>query len=142
MKRILILTLFSVALGACSNAKTNHGQNHDTAETTQVKPQVQNLKQTDLDSFIQKDSVILIDVRTPGEVAAGYIPGADSFIDINNAAFENKIGQLNTNYTYVMYCRSGGRSGRAASYMINNGFTKVYNLEGGMLSYKGVVAKP
>lgn len=144
MKRILILTICTIALGACSNATPNQSQKQssDTTAPTQAKPQVKVLKQGELDSFIQKDSVILIDVRTPGEVADGYIPGADSFIDINNAAFEGKIGQLNTNYTYVMYCRSGGRSGRAASYMINNGFTKVYNLEGGMLSYKGVVAKP
>ncbi len=133
-----------MAVGACSNAKPNQSQNQssDSAAPAQAKPQVKTLKQGELDSFIQKDSVILIDVRTPGEVADGYIPGADSFIDINNAAFESKIGQLNPNYTYVMYCRSGGRSGRAASYMINNGFTRVYNLEGGMLSYKGVVAKP
>ena len=141
MKLLFILTFSSVSLLACSNSATQEN-NTDSTTTTQQQPVVQQLAQVDLDSMIKKDSVILIDVRTPGEVNQGYIPEADSFIDYNSADFETKINQLDTNYTYVMYCRSGGRSGRASSYMIENGFTKVYNLVGGVLSYKGSLLKP
>jgi rhodanese-related sulfurtransferase len=92
--------------------------------------------------MIQKDSVILIDVRTPGEISQGYIEGADSFINFNSNDFATKINQLDKNYTYVMYCRSGGRSGKASEYMIKNGFSNVYNLQGGILQYKGALVQP
>jgi len=98
---------------------------------------VKNLSQQDLDTKLQDESVVLIDVRTSTEVASGYIPEAEYFIDINGANFEQKIAELDTTKTYVIYCRSGARSGRAASYMSRNGFTEVYNLEGGILNYPG-----
>ena len=98
---------------------------------------VKNLSQQDLDTKLQDESVVLIDVRTSTEVASGYIPEAEYFIDINGANFEQKIAELDTTKTYVIYCRSGARSGRTASYMSRNGFTEVYNLEGGILNYPG-----
>ena len=76
-------------------------------------------------------------MRTSIEVASGYIPESEYFIDINGANFEQKIAELDTTKTYVIYCRSGARSGRAASYMSQNSFTEVYNLEGGILDYTG-----
>ena len=143
MKKLLVLSLCSIGVWACSNAKSTESTASTEVQEAQVeKPAVKTLPQTELDSMMKKDSVIVIDVRTPGEVAQGFIPGADSFIDINGADFNAKIGQLDKGYTYVMYCRSGGRSGRASTYMVQNGFTKVYNLQGGVLAYKGVLAKP
>ena len=100
---------------------------------------VQNLPQADLQKKLQEDNVVLIDVRTPTEISACYIPEAAHFININDADFETKIAELDTTKTYVMYCRSGARSGRAANFMASNGFTNVYNLEGGILGYKGTL---
>ncbi len=37
---------------------------------------------------------------------------------------------------FVVYCRSGGRSGRAAEFLRGQGFSKVRNLTGGMLAWK------
>jgi rhodanese-related sulfurtransferase len=121
MKQLFILMMTVTAFAACN------------AQDSGVK----NLSQADLSTKLQEDNVVLIDVRTPVEVSSGYIPEADLFIDINGADFNQKIAELDTAKTYVVYCRSGGRSGKASAYMVSKGFTDVYNLEGGILSYTG-----
>ncbi len=121
MKQLFILLTTVLTFAACS------------AQQGDVKT----LKQADLSAKLQEDNVVLIDVRTPGEVTSGYIPEANLFIDINGADFNKKIAELDTTKTYVVYCRSGARSGKASSYMVTNGFTDVYNLEGGILAYTG-----
>ncbi|MDC1430784.1 rhodanese-like domain-containing protein [Bacteroidia bacterium] len=121
MKQLFILFVTITAFAAC-NAQSD---------------EVRNLSQQDLTAKLQEKNTVLIDVRTSIEVAGGYIPEAEYFIDINGANFEQKIAELDTTKTYIMYCRSGGRSGKAYSYMVKNGFSKVYNLEGGILDYTG-----
>ena len=121
MKQLFILFVTITAFAAC-NAQSD---------------EVRNLSQQDLTAKLQEKNTVLIDVRTSTEVASGYIPEAAYFININGANFEQKIAELDTTKTYIMYCRSGGRSGKAYSYMVKNGFSKVYNLEGGILDYTG-----
>ena len=121
MKQLFILFVIVTAFAAC-NAQSDG---------------VKNLSQQDLTAKLQEKNTVLIDVRTSTEVASGYIAEAEYFIDINGANFEQKIAELDTTKTYIMYCRSGGRSGKASSYMVKNGFSKVYNLEGGILDYTG-----
>ncbi len=94
-------------------------------------------------SKILKDQqAIVIDVRTPGEVGEGYIPEASLFIDYNSSSFEQQIKKLDKTKTYIVYCRSGGRSAGASSVMVNNGFKNVYNLQGGMMQWRGPVKRP
>jgi rhodanese-related sulfurtransferase len=125
MKSFGIITVFIIAFAACN------------AQSEGVK----NLSQKDLANKLKEDNIVLIDVRTPGEVASGYIPESDLFMDINRSDFDQKIAELDTTKTYVMYCRSGARSGRAANKMIALGFSDVYNLSGGILAYKGELKK-
>ncbi len=79
---------------------------------------------------------VLLDVRTPQEVAEGQIPNSIS-IDINSPAFDAKVMDLDPKKTYYVYCRSGGRSATACMKMSTFGFDKLYNLEGGMLGWTG-----
>ena len=81
------------------------------------------------------DNTIIIDVRTPGEVAEGTVDGA-AVIDYNGDQFESKVAQLDKDKTYYVYCKSGGRSARAVSYMQEQGFKNVYNVVGGYDAYK------
>lgn len=78
---------------------------------------------------------VLLDVRTPGEYAEGYISNATN-IDFNNESFKDKIATLDKSKTYFVYCLGGGRSASAAEYMRNNGFGKVYDLKGGIMAWK------
>ena len=79
----------------------------------------------------------LIDVRTPGEYRSGKIPGAVN-IDIMDEEFLSTIDRLDKSKTYYVYCRSGGRSGRACHVMTQQGF-KVANLAGGICNWHGEI---
>ncbi len=78
------------------------------------------------------NDVIMIDVRTPGEVANGYLKGTDYFFDINASDFAENIKKLDREKTYVLICHSGARSKNAARFMLKEGFTNVVNMSGGM----------
>ena len=73
-----------------------------------------------------KDTRMIIDVRTPAEFAGGHLDGAVN-IDIQSADFTSRIESLDRNGSYVVYCRSGNRSGMAMAQMLDMGFTDVSN---------------
>jgi len=77
----------------------------------------------------------LIDVRTPKEFSEGYLESARN-IDISAGDFKEKIAALDKEKPVFLYCRSGGRSGRAAEMLKEMGFEKIYDLEGGILAWQ------
>jgi len=83
---------------------------------------------------IIESGVVILDVRTPGEFAEGFIEGAQN-IDFQSENFENEIAALDKKATYAIYCRSGNRSGQAAKIMHDAGFHDVYNLDGGVIDW-------
>jgi len=76
------------------------------------------------DAVAVLDSRVVIDVRSPAEVAEGAITGA-TVLDFNAGEFEAKIGEFDRNAAYLVYCRSGNRSGQAVAIMKELGFTDV-----------------
>jgi rhodanese-related sulfurtransferase len=83
---------------------------------------------------ITESGVVILDVRTPGEFAEGYIEGA-RMIDFQGGSFEIEIATLDKDVTYAVYCRSGNRSGQAVKIMQDAGFRNLYNLEGGFIDW-------
>ncbi len=81
----------------------------------------------------EKDAVIL-DVRTPGEFAAGHIPNAVN-IDMMDPQFQQKLDSLDRGKPMLLYCRSGNRSYHAGNAMLKMGFEHVYNLASGLLDW-------
>jgi rhodanese-related sulfurtransferase len=69
-----------------------------------------------------KSIAAVIDVRTPDEVAAGYLEGS-LHIDIQGSDFAAQMNELDKSANYVIYCRSGNRAGQAIEWMTQNGFT-------------------
>lgn len=68
----------------------------------------------------------LVDVRTPGEFAAGHLPGA---LNLPVQQLDARVAELGPkNAAVVVYCRSGHRSGNAARMLKSAGFTAVHNL--------------
>ncbi|MBM7573272.1 rhodanese-like domain-containing protein [Aquibacillus albus] len=75
----------------------------------------------------------IIDVREVDEVAQGKITGA---LNIPLGLLEFRMHELDKSKEYIMVCRSGGRSGRAAQFLESQGFN-VINMTGGMLAWEG-----
>lgn len=80
----------------------------------------------------RKANAVVLDVRTPREYEAGHLENA-VLIDFNAPGFLNQINTLDKEKTYLLYCRSGNRSGKALKIMKNEGFERVYHLEGGVV---------
>lgn len=74
----------------------------------------------------------IVDLRTPGEIAAtGALPGAE-FIDFTAPSFQGKIKQLDKKRPVLLYCASGGRSAEAAEMLHQQKFIMVYEMSPGM----------
>lgn len=81
------------------------------------------------------EDVVILDVRTDPEVAEGMIEGAIQ-IDYRGENFEEEVAKLDSSKTYVVYCRTGGRSAAASKIMTEElGFKNVNNLLGGYSEY-------
>ncbi len=76
---------------------------------------------------------LLIDVREQNEYDELHIPGS---VLLPMSAFAERYGELPKDQPLVMQCRSGARSGRATEFMLENGYSEVANLAGGILAWK------
>ena len=119
MKKLITSFAAIILLAGCSS----------TGSATTV-----NLNVSEFSQKITEPGVIILDVRTPEEFASGHIQGAVN-IDFNSGDFANEITRLNPSETYAIYCRSGSRSGQAASIMHVAGFHDVSNLNGGVVDW-------
>lgn len=73
------------------------------------------------------DDTIVLDVRTAEEYAAGHLEGAQ-LLDFNGGDLAAAIPTLDPEAEYVVYCRSGNRSGQAIALMAQAGFEHLTNL--------------
>ena len=78
--------------------------------------------------------LVVLDVRTPDEFAAGHLAGAE-LIDFYEADFEAQLAELDRDAPYLLYCRSGNRSGQTRALMEDLGFTDVRDIEGGITAW-------
>lgn len=101
---------------------------------------MENINQVQLKEWLsEKKEMVLLDVRSEGEVMEGVIPGAIN-MNMMSPSFAQDVKALDSDKTYVVICRSGNRSASAGSFMSSNGFSKVYNLLGGMMNWTGEIA--
>ena len=85
-------------------------------------------------ALAQDESITVIDVRTPEEYSEGHIEGA-TLLDFYEPTFADQLAELERDGAYLLYCRSGNRSGQAASIMSELGFDQVYDMRGGVVAY-------
>ncbi len=78
---------------------------------------------------------VILDVRTPGEFANGHIEIALD-LDYYSETFKDDLNSLDKNKTYLIYCRSGRRSGKVLDMMKELNFSGVYNMLGGITRWK------
>jgi rhodanese-related sulfurtransferase len=88
-----------------------------------------------------KRKVTVLDVRTPEEYAEGHLKNAVLINVMDSTAFVSRVQGLKKNRTYLIYCRSGKRSGKALVMMQEQGFSKLYHMAGGITAWTGPVEK-
>lgn len=92
-------------------------------------------------SGMSREDAVILDVRTPMEVAEGKIPGAMVLNIGDPALFVTGIADLDKEKAYFVYCRSGVRSASACAHMRAMGFNELYNLQNGILGWDGPIEK-
>ncbi len=80
---------------------------------------------------------VLIDLRTPAEIAKGMIPGS-IVIDYRADDFAAQIQGLDKEKKYYLYCHSGGRSARAKDLMEKQGFQSILDYGGGFKEWSSL----
>ncbi|MFN8358048.1 MAG: thioredoxin domain-containing protein [Spirosomataceae bacterium] len=121
MKRFLFFLLFTGWLGSCT-----HRQH--AGQTISAPAFAEKIKQL--------PTAPVVDVRTPEEFAKGHIPNAVN-MDWNGNGFQQQISALDKTAPVLVYCLSGGRSSSAISKMYEWGFKEVYELDGGIMKWRG-----
>jgi thioredoxin len=107
-----------------------------TISSCQTSPGKTILDPASFDATIKSTAnAVVIDVRTPEEFSKGHLQNAKN-IDWNGANFDKQTENIDKTKPVFVYCLSGGRSSAAAAKMRSNGFTTVYELEGGMMKWR------
>ena len=88
---------------------------------------------------MKKKRTVVLDVRTKEEYAQGHLPNAVNIDVLDSVNFVQQIQTLNKRKKYVVYCRSGKRSVKASELLTGSQFKHIYNMEGGILAWKGVL---
>ena len=81
------------------------------------------------------ENLVVLDVRTPEEFDEGHIDGA-VMLDFYRDDFADELAKLDPDVPYVLYCRSGSRSGQTLAIMDSLGFTEVTEVDGGVISWQ------
>lgn len=125
MKKYIIVALvtFSITLNGCSSKQSQNSKTNLTAVEFAEK-------------IKELPNAPIIDVRTPDEFSGGHLQNAQN-IDISSSGFEQQVEMLDKSKPVFVYCLSGGRSASAASAMRGAGFKEVYELDGGIMKWRG-----
>ena len=123
MKKILFISLFALScvLVSCNNS---------------TKGQIEMVSPLQVyEAVYGEGSMQLVDVRTEEEYGVSHLKNAQN-ICVTSDDFREKVASLDKMKPVYVYCRSGKRSSTAAKILIELGFTKVYDLQGGHQSWK------
>ena len=78
---------------------------------------------------------VILDIRTPGEYQSGHLPNS-ILIDFYSKEFVDKISRLDKTKKYLLYCRSGNRTGRSLNLFRQLKFKLVYHMSNGIIGWK------
>ncbi|MGE4347319.1 MAG: rhodanese-like domain-containing protein [Flavobacteriaceae bacterium] len=125
MKKLFLILFTSLFLMSCKGQETEHFKILDSAQYEQVT---------------SGNKVTVIDVRTPQEYQDGHIKDAQN-INVQSTDFKAKMENFDKDKPIYIYCRSGARSAKAGKILEDMGFKEIYDLKGGILSWKGALEK-
>lgn len=129
----IIIFMISTNSTTCKDCKAGEIVSSASTEST-TSTQTTKINTIQLSEFKEKlatKEYQLIDIRTPEEFNSGYIADAMN-IDYYSNTFLSELNKLDKSKKYLIYCRTGSRTGNAIKLMKEAGFTEVYDLKGGI----------
>lgn len=132
---VLVSCLFFLACAEEKPVSQEEVSNQEPAAQVTPKPAYVDLDVAAFKEKMEDPNVVILDVRTPAETSEGIIEGAIEADIKNKEVFKGALQSLDKEKTYLVYCRGGVRSTKACEAMHKQGFTNLYNLEGGYLEW-------
>ena len=133
MNTLLLRSLWLAVLGCVGVSATSMAADPPLANADAAPL----ITQTELLARIEKKDpdLVVLDVRTPAEFAAGHVPGARN---VSHDLLSSKIAELGDlrDKQVVLYCRSGRRTLLAEETLRKAGFTKLLHLQGDYLAWE------
>ncbi|WP_433885491.1 thiosulfate sulfurtransferase GlpE [Pseudomonas vranovensis] len=83
---------------------------------------------------LREQGAVVVDIRDPQAFAAGHITGASH---LDNHSVADFIRTADLDAPTVVVCYHGNSSQSAAAYLISQGFSDVYSLDGGFELWRG-----
>ncbi len=127
MKKIILLVAVTLVMTSCAQTKKEEKSTPKAKQETKVS-----IEKLDTKAFYERvngKEVQLVDVRTPQEYAQGHLENAIN-INVFDANFLEQMAKYKKDEPVYVYCRSGGRSMKAANMLKSKGYN-VVNLNGG-----------
>ena len=136
--RTIITGLAAAALlvAGCSGSESDSGAAADSSASAESAAGIRTISAEE-GAAIQAappESLVILDVRTAEEFAEGHLEGA-VVVDFYADDFAAQLEELDPTVPYLLYCRSGNRSGQAAEIMNDLGYRDVANIDGGILAW-------
>jgi rhodanese-related sulfurtransferase len=134
IKRVLLFLLVTLLLAACGSTSQEASQPARPGEEVQVAGGVyKDVTASELKTMLESKDFFFVNVHIPFE---GDISGTDDSIPYNE--IEENLDRLpqDKDAKIFLYCRSDRMSRIAAETLIKNGYTNVWNLDGGMVAWE------
>jgi phage shock protein E len=122
-----------VGLGAFGTLRAEEGGQAPKPAPKEGTPQL--IDVAGAEKLIAAKKVVILDVRTAQEFAAGHLEGATN-LDFHDKNFEKKLEELSKDQAYLVHCAVGGRSARASAMMSRLKFKSIYDLKGGITAWE------
>ncbi len=134
MPKLMLSTLFVISLIiagiGCKPTPPKGDSNTSVKKVDPTKMHVNEFEQ----KLNSTPNAQLVDVRTPEEYQNGHLKGAQN-INYQGDSFAEEVNKLDKTKPVFVYCQMGGRSKEACSYMSNQGFTEIYDMDNGFKSW-------
>lgn len=150
MKKIAVVFALILILSGCSSTsddvykETSEEMNEETKiEVTEEQDMEQKAEYRVISAEEAKemmtDDVLILDVRSQSEYHDGHI--ANSELLPHDMILAGELGPIESKDQVVLiYCRSGNRSGQAARYLVEQGYTAIYDF-GGIIDWPYEIVK-
>ena len=141
MNRLLAICFCAMMLATACNSSEEPKPQAIAKKVETVQPAAATVEQkvasiTTIDWLkaleMNKAGALLIDVRTPAEVAKGM--ASASAMNVPLQEIPQRLSEIPKDKDLLIYCRSGKRSMAASKFLVENGYSRVFNIEGGILA--------
>lgn len=127
---VFLILILAILISGCTKKSSNVSIEEEEDEIV-TNVTIQEAKEL----INEKEDLVILDVRTKEEYDAGHIEGA---IQIPVAELERRIDEIEDymDNPILVYCRSGNRSSKAVSILLENDFNEIYHMNQGYMRWK------